>query len=66
MSSIIPKNWKVRSNPNKRALYGSVSVKLTPELMVPYEREAASATTSRDREPFRISSDVVGNSGPVQ
>jgi hypothetical protein len=48
------------------SLYGSATVKLTPELMVSYEREAVSATTSRDREPFRISSDVVGNSGLVQ
>ncbi|MGB2396094.1 MAG: hypothetical protein ACPH9W_10935 [Pseudomonadales bacterium] len=48
------------------SFHGSLSVQVTSRLMISYEREGTSATTSRDREPFRVSSDVVGNSGLIQ
>lgn len=40
--------------------YLSIAYKLSPFILVSYQKEHATAVTSRDREPFRLESDVEG------
>jgi hypothetical protein len=43
-----------------RSGYLSIAYKISPNILVSYQSEQASAVTSRDREPFRLESDVEG------
>ena len=53
--------------PNDAAsVYGSIGFKPLSNLMISYQREATSASTTRDREPFEIESDVQGDAFLVQ
>ena len=48
------------------SVFGSVGYKPTDNLMMSYQREATSAATSRDREPFEVESSVQGDALLVQ
>ena len=46
--------------------FGSIGYKPLSNLMISYQREATSASTTRDREPFEVESDVQGDAMMVQ
>ena len=46
--------------------FGSIGYKPSSNLLISYQREATSAATTRDREPFEVESDVQGDALLVQ
>ena len=46
--------------------FGSIGYKPSRNLLISYQREATSAATTRDREPFEVESDVQGDALLVQ